>query len=308
MKEQLKRTKKNREDCGNLRQSEQIAGIPNSSLVSVLSGRCSACSEMMGHRQQLAPSMNAKMSKAFGMDFSQIKLYRSSAMEEQDIKGISRGNCVVLSRDIDLNTTAGQAILGHELSHVHAQGQGIGMGHSGLYQNEELERKADAEGMLAARGMSIFGENSGMESGSGMERISSLSPLSSGMSASAGAPMQAFSLKNHDKQTDSYMGNTFRDASEYDPFHRFEKIKKAFGSNWEYLNPVETDDPQYDDFQENYDNYHDLIQKYRDGGDDYYYEEFALDMEDSDYLFNNSYGNKQIGDGYAAEDEEEKRK
>lgn len=165
-------------------------------LRAVLTGRAKADSATMGHRQDLAPSLNAKMSKAFGMDLSQVRLYRSDAMTGTGMKGLSSGGRVVLSKDVDLNTTAGQAILGHELSHVHAQSQGIGLGHTGLYNNAALEHQADREGMLAARGQSILGDSTGMETAPGMNSIGGLTPLSAGMSASAGAPMQAWLIKN----------------------------------------------------------------------------------------------------------------
>ena len=40
-------------------------------------------------------------------------------MSGTDMKGISQGNKVVLPSDVDLNTGEGQAVAGHELSHIH---------------------------------------------------------------------------------------------------------------------------------------------------------------------------------------------
>jgi len=104
---------------------------------------------------------------------------------------MAQGNKVVLSSDVDLNTMEGQAILGHELSHVRAQSMGIGTG-NGLLQDASLEHQADTEGMLAARGMSIGGESLGMSMGLGMAGMEGLSPIGAGLSATAAAPMQAY--------------------------------------------------------------------------------------------------------------------
>ena len=170
-------------------------GIPNSVLNDVFAGKRRATDKMMGHKQNLAPSIAAKMSQAFGMDLTGMQLYQTDAMAGTGMNGISQGNKVVLSSEVDLNSSAGQAVLGHELSHIHAQSQGVGMGHSGLYNNAALEAKADREGMMAARGQPIYGdstfENPGMSYGLGMRGVEGLTPLSGGLSATAGAPMQA---------------------------------------------------------------------------------------------------------------------
>ena len=171
-------------------------GIPNSALADVFAGKRRADSAMMGHQQNLAPSIAAKMSRAFGMDLTGMQVYRSDAMVGSGMQGMAQGNKVVLSSDVDLNTTAGQAILGHEISHIHAQSQGIGMGNSGLYENAALEHQADTEGLLAAQGRSIYQSGAmdmggGMSYGLGMQGVENVTSLSGGMGASAGAPMQA---------------------------------------------------------------------------------------------------------------------
>ena len=176
-------------------------GIPNSALQEVFAGRKHATSEMMGHSQNLAPSIAAKMSRAFGMDLMGMQVYQSDAMKGTGMRGMAQGNKVVLSSDVNLNTTAGQAILGHEISHIHAQSQGIGMGNNGLYENAALEHQADTEGLLAAQGRSIYSDGAmdmgiGMSYGLGMQGVEGLTPLGGGMSANAGAPMQADEEKN----------------------------------------------------------------------------------------------------------------
>ena len=171
-------------------------GIPNSALADVFAGKRQADSSMMGHSRNLAPSIAAKMSQAFGMDLTGMQVYRSDAMVGSGMQGMAQGNKVVLSSDVDLNTTAGQAVLGHEISHIHAQSQGIGTGHSGLYENAALEHQADTEGLMAAQGKSIYSGGAmdmggGMSYGLGMQGVENMTSLSGGIGASAGAPMQA---------------------------------------------------------------------------------------------------------------------
>ena len=181
-------------------QPQMTNGIPNSALQDVLAGKAHATSEMMGRKQNLAPSIAAKMSRSFGMDLSGMQVYSSDAMVGSGMQGMAQGNKVVLSSDVNLNTTAGRAVLGHEISHIHAQSQGVGMGNSGLYENAALEHQADTEGLLAAQGRSIYSGGAmdmggGMQYGLGMQGVEGMTSLSGGMSANAGAPMQAYGDK-----------------------------------------------------------------------------------------------------------------
>ena len=171
---------------------EMTNGIPNSVLLSVFEGRSKATSQMMGHRVNLAESINAKMTQAFGMDISGLRIYRSEAMKGTGMHGMAQGNTIVLGSDVNLNTTEGQAILGHEISHIHAQRQGIGMGRGGLYRNAGLEHQADVEGMRAARGRPIYSTgmefSDGMKYGLGMKGVDGLGPMSEGLGPVAAAP------------------------------------------------------------------------------------------------------------------------
>ena len=192
-------TKKHAAQAGQLNSDLPIQGktngIPNSALQDVFAGRRRADSSMMGHSQNLAPSIAAKMSRAFGMDLTGMQVYRSEAMAGTGMRGMAQGNKVVLSSDVNLNTMEGQAVFGHEVSHIRAQSQGIGTGRGGLYENAALEHQADTEGMLAAQGRSIYSGGMdtgiGMQYGLGMQGVEGLTSLSSGMSANAAAPMQA---------------------------------------------------------------------------------------------------------------------
>ena len=90
---------------------EMTNGIPNSVLTEVFAGRRKADSNMMGHRVNLAESINAKMQQSFGMDISGLRIYRSEAMKGTGMHGMAQGNTIVLGSDVNLNTTEGQAIL-----------------------------------------------------------------------------------------------------------------------------------------------------------------------------------------------------
>jgi len=135
--------------------------------------------------------------------------------------GMAQGNRVILSSDVDLNTMEGQAVLGHELSHVRAQSMGIGSGR-GLLSDAALEHQADTEGLLAARGMNISGESMGMSTGFGMAGVEGLSPIGAGLGASAGAPMQADKGESGPKEPESFL---LRKPSEADR-HNSSKVSK----------------------------------------------------------------------------------
>lgn len=86
----------------------------------------------------------------------------------------------------------GQALLGHELSHVASQARGEVRG-SGLVNDSTLEARADREGPKAARG-----ESSSMGCGGAVASLSSAS------AASAAGPMQAKSGRKKKKIDENY--------------------------------------------------------------------------------------------------------
>ena len=207
-----------------------INGIPNSALVSVFEGRSKATSQMMGHRVNLAESINAKMQQAFGMDISGLRIYRSEAMKGTGMHGMAQGNTIVLGSDVNLNTTEGQAVLGHEISHIHAQRQGVGMGRGGLYKNVGLEHQADVEGMRAARGRPIYSNgmefSDGMKYGLGMKGVDGLGPMSEGLGPVAAAPMQA-KKDDKDAPNSTELSEKYKDA----PFQNKSDILKYIEAN-----------------------------------------------------------------------------
>lgn len=77
---------------------------------------------------------------------------------------------------LDLASTAGQALLGHELSHVVSQARGESAGH-GFLANAGLEAQADRQGMLAAQGESVYS--------------GPVTPIGTSSAVGASGPMQA---------------------------------------------------------------------------------------------------------------------
>jgi hypothetical protein len=78
-------------------------------------------------------SVRAPFERSFGYDFSPIRLHRGAAAQQAAASvratAFTLGDHVVLGRDIDLSSTAGQHVLGHEFAHtVQARLGGSGAG------------------------------------------------------------------------------------------------------------------------------------------------------------------------------------
>ena len=118
------------------------------------------------------------------MDLSAVKLYENRAVGEAGAEAVAKGSNIAFAPGkLDFSSTRGQALLGHEISHVASQAKGEVKG-SGLVNDSALEARADAEGMKAARGESIASDYGG-----------AVAPLSDASAASAAGPMQAKSGK-----------------------------------------------------------------------------------------------------------------
>ena len=143
------------------------SSFPNSAMVNEL-----------GHRVDMPVVMREKMAGAFGMDLSAVKLYENRAVGEAGAEAVTKGSNIAFAPGkLDFSSTRGQALLGHEISHVASQARGEVKG-KGLVNDSALEARADREGMKAARG----------------EGVAS-APLSTASAASAAGPMQAKSGK-----------------------------------------------------------------------------------------------------------------
>ena len=140
----------------------------------------------LGHQVDMPVVMREKMEGAFGMDLSGVKLYENKAVGEAGAEAVAQGSRIAFAPGrLDFSSTHGQALLGHEISHVASQARGEVKG-SGLVNDSALEARADREGLMAARGESISMGYGGASAA-----------LSNASAASAAGPMQAKSGKRN---------------------------------------------------------------------------------------------------------------
>ena len=135
----------------------------------------------------LPGAIQAKMEASFGADLSAVKLYESQAVAEGGAQAVAQGNRIAFAPGmLDFASTKGQALLGHELSHVVSQTKGEVTG-SGFLNDAALEARADREGAMAAAGEQIY---AGPVS----------APLSAASPASTAGPMQAKKESDEEKK------------------------------------------------------------------------------------------------------------
>ena len=139
-------------------------------------GAAQPTAEQMGHRVDLPDAMRSKMENAFGADLSAVKLYESQAVADAGAKAMAQGASIAFAPGmLDFTSFGGQALLGHEISHVVSQARGEVTG-GGFLNDASLEARADREGTMAASGQSV---------------AMPTAAVSSVSAASAAGPMQA---------------------------------------------------------------------------------------------------------------------
>ncbi len=154
------------------------------SLDALRSGVVKPTQAQMGRRVDLPGAMREKMENAFGTDLSAVKLYESRTVADAGAGAVARGSDIAFAPGmLDFTSFGGQALLGHEISHVISQARGEARG-SGFLNDHALETKADREGAMAAAGQTVVPPSA------------SLSPVGA---APVAAPMQA-GLKTPKKQ------------------------------------------------------------------------------------------------------------
>ena len=157
------------------------------SLDTLRSGAARPTQEQMGRRVDLPDTMRTKMEEAFGADLSAVKLYESEAVADANATAITQGSSIAFAPGaLDFTSFGGQALLGHEISHVVSQARGEVTG-GGFLNDHALEARADREGAMAAAGQQIAMPTAAMSTVS---------------AASAAGPMQAKD-KNKNKKKDS---------------------------------------------------------------------------------------------------------
>ena len=183
--------------------------VPGPSLQELAAGAQPSTAQM-GHRVDLPEAIRMKMEASFGADFSGVKLYESQTVADAGANAMTMGSSVAFAPGrLDLSSTSGQALLGHELSHVVSQAKGESAGR-GFLADSGLEAQADRQGAMAARGESVYS--------------GPVSPLSaSAVPASAAGPMQAEKEKTKNARADKaaavVKGKIQRRADDYNAAH-----------------------------------------------------------------------------------------
>ena len=161
-----------------VKQPEAAASEP--SFDALRSGAAAPTAGHMGHRVDLPDAMREMMESAFGADLSAVRLYQSEAVRDAGVKAVAQGSDIAFAPGVlDFTSYGGQALLGHEISHVVSQARGEVTG-SGLLNDPALEARADREGAMAAMGRQISAPTE------------ALSPVTA---APAAGPMQCFGKK-----------------------------------------------------------------------------------------------------------------
>ena len=125
------------------------------SLDALRTGAAVPTQEQMGHRVDLPDAIREKMENAFGADLSAVKLYESQAVEDAGANAVTQGSNIAFAPGMaDFTGESGQALLGHEISHVVSQARGEVTG-SGFLNDHALEARADQEGAMAAAGQTV---------------------------------------------------------------------------------------------------------------------------------------------------------
>ena len=134
--------------------------------------------EQIGRKVDLPGGIRAKMEAAFGADLSGVALHESQTVADAGAQAMTMGTKIGFAPgQIDFTSSSGQALLGHELSHVVSQARGEVAG-SGFLNDRALETRADREGAMAAAGEAVY--------------TGPVTPISTTSSAlSAAGPMQA---------------------------------------------------------------------------------------------------------------------
>ena len=158
------------------RTAPQTQTAQQPSMDALRSGAAQPTAEQMGHRVDLPDAMRSKMENAFGADLSAVKLYESQAVADAGAKAMAQGASIAFAPGLlDFTSYGGQALLGHEISHVVSQARGEVTG-GGFLNDASLEARADREGAMAAAGQTVAMPTAAMSSVS---------------AAAAAGPMQA---------------------------------------------------------------------------------------------------------------------
>ncbi len=208
---------------------------PQPTLKALRAGTAQPTREQMGHRVDLPDVMRDKMENAFGADLSSVKLYESESVADAGANAITRGEDIAFAPGmLDFTSSGGQALLGHEISHVVSQQRGEVTG-GGFLNDHALESRADRDGAMAAAG----------------QQISALSaPLSPVSAVPATGPMQASKADRKQRQQE--------EASDLEMyFDEMEGARKQAGNARQFNNftPDEMAEMRYEGYQKIFNRY-----------------------------------------------------
>ncbi len=195
------------------------------SLDALRSGASSPSAEQMGHRVDLPDAMREKMETAFGADLSSVRLYQSEAVRDAGVKAVTQGSNIAFAPGmLDFSSYGGQALLGHEISHVVSQARGEVTG-TGLLNDPALEARADREGAMAAAGQQVS------------TPAEAMSPVTA---APAAGPMQCFGKKKKEPLAEgpARRGFSLRKRKELKPPSGFTDASSVIQVNAEGEGPV----------------------------------------------------------------------
>ncbi|HEU4726741.1 MAG TPA: DUF4157 domain-containing protein [Kofleriaceae bacterium] len=110
----------------------------------------------------LPDPVRAKMERSFGADFSTVSVHQDGRADAMGAQAYAQGEHVHMGAGrYDPSSQPGQALIGHELSHVVQQRQGRAAAGQGkgaaVVADAALEAEADRHGELAAQGLPISG-------------------------------------------------------------------------------------------------------------------------------------------------------
>ena len=92
------------------------------SMAALRSGTAMPTPGQKGRQVSLPDAMRAKMENAFGADLSAVKLYESQAVADAGAHAVTQGSEIAFAPGMmDFSSRGGQALLGHEISHVVSQ-------------------------------------------------------------------------------------------------------------------------------------------------------------------------------------------
>ncbi len=137
------------------RTAPQTQTAQQPSMDALRTGAAQPTAEQMGHRVDLPDAMRSKMENAFGADLSAVKLYESQAVADAGAKAMAQGASIAFAPGmLDFTSYGGQALLGHEISHVVSQARGE-VTSGGFLSDASLVARADREGAMAAAGQTV---------------------------------------------------------------------------------------------------------------------------------------------------------